>query len=44
LTKRIMGILWAAFAIQFILDGIAEQKEKLFHGAPKEARAEEQSR
>lgn len=31
ITTRIMGLLLAAVAVQFVLDGIAEQKERLFY-------------
>jgi multiple antibiotic resistance protein len=30
ITTRIMGLLLAAVAVQFVLDAIAEQKERLF--------------
>jgi multiple antibiotic resistance protein len=34
ITTRIMGLLLAAVAVQFALDGIAEQKERLFYPPP----------
>lgn len=34
IATRLMGLLLAALAIQFVLDGIAEQKERLFYAPP----------
>ena len=34
IATRLMGLLLAALAIQFVLDGIAEQKERLFFPPP----------
>ena len=42
LTTRLMGLVVAAIAIQFILDGIAEQKERLFY-PPKTSLIESES-
>jgi multiple antibiotic resistance protein len=34
ITIRIMGLLLAAVAVQFVLDAVAEQKERLFYPTP----------
>lgn len=34
ITTRLMGLVLAALAVQFVLDGIAEQKERLFFENP----------